>query len=399
MKNNFKKLIVFSFVIVLLFLNVMPVTAKETTVDNAQNIIDGIVAFNLEKTNSKNINEWINKDLAKNPANGAEWYVLALSQSADYDFSSYEVALTKYLKNNNVPSASSRLKYALTLSAIGSTDSYIYSTLNDAIGKQGIMSYVYGLHLLNNGYSSKQITKTEIINKILTLQLSDGGFAIYGAFGDVDVTSMTIQALSKYYKVNKSVKAAVDKAVEFLSKSQNDDGTFNSYGVKNPESGAQVLVALSSLNINALKDNRFIKNEATILDGLKIFMLDDKSFSHTLGGKYNTNATTQVFYSLIAFKRMEKGKSAFYILDHCNASELQIPTATSTTITSNQQTTSKIEETSKVSSDVQSNIKNSSINESNKEESTYNTTSSTANITSSTTNTTSATLPVCELIN
>lgn len=334
MKNNLKKFIAFVFIAVLLCLNIMPVMAEETTVDNSQEVVDGIVAFNLEKSKTTNINEWINSELVANPAGGGEWYVLALSQNGKYNFSSYESALKQYLKNNKVSSASSRLKFALTLSAIGSTDSYIYTVLNEAIGKQGIMSYVYGLHLINNGYTSQQITKAEIINKILSFQLDDGGFAIYGAYGDVDVTSMTVQAVAEYYKTNTNVKTAVDKAVEFLSKSQNDDGTFNSYGVKNPESGAQVLVALSSLNINPLTDDRFIKNNATILDGIKIFMLQNKSFSHTLGGEYSSNATTQVFYSLVALNRIKQNKSAFYILDNCNVKGLEIPTSSTVTSSS-----------------------------------------------------------------
>jgi len=224
MKNNFKKLFVFLLTLILIIFNILPVSAEGKAVDDTKNIIDGIVAFNLEKTNSSNINAWLKGELSKNPAAGAEWYVLALSQYGDYDFSSYENALKNYLKTNKVSSASSRLKFALTLSAIGSTDEYIYNTLNDSIGKQGIMSYVYGLHLLNNGYTSKSVTKDAVINQLLSLQLKDGGFALRGTTGDVDVTAMTVQALAPHYKDSK-VKTAIDKAISFLSLAQNEDAT------------------------------------------------------------------------------------------------------------------------------------------------------------------------------
>ena len=338
MRNNFKRALIYLLTFILLIFNILPVSAEGRAVDDAKVIIDGIVAFNLEKTNTNNINGWLKSGLSKNPAAGAEWYVLALSQYGDYDFSSYEAALKNHLKTNKVSSASSRQKFALTLSAIGSTDEYIYTTLNDSIGKQGIMSYVYGLHLLNNGYTSNTASKATVINTLLSLQLNDGGFALRGTVGDVDVTAMVVQALAVDYKTNSAVKAGVDKAVSFLANKQNDDGTFSSYGVKNPESIAQVVVALTSLNIDPLTDSRFIKNNSTMLDAIKLFMLQDKSFSHTLNGSYNANATIQVFYSCVALNRMLKGKSNFYILDNSDVKGLKIPVSSNPTnsTTSNQ---------------------------------------------------------------
>lgn len=355
MKNNFKRALICLLTFFLLIFNTLPVAAENKTVDDAKVIIDGIIAFNLEQTNSNSVNAWLKGELSKNPAAGAEWYVLALSQYGDYDFSSYEAALKIYLKNNKVSSASSRLKFALTLSGIGSTDEYIYNTLNDSIGKQGIMSYVYGLHILNNGYTSKGITKNTVINTLLSLQLSDGGFALYGANGDVDVTAMTVQALAPYYKTISGVKTAIDKAVSFLANKQNDDATFSSYGVKNPESIAQVIVALSAININPLTDNRFIKNEKTVLDAIKLFMLHDKSFSHTLNGSYNANATIQVLYSCVSLNRMLNGKNNFHILDKANVKGLNVPTNLSVSTTT---TTSKL-----TTPDTNNNVsKNSAVN-------------------------------------
>ena len=102
----------------------------------------------LQFKGATDVQAWINGELSETAGMGAEWYILALAQSGSYDFSAYGAALQAYLATHTVSSASSRLKYALCLAAIGGTDVYISKTLNDSIGEQGLMSWVFGLHLL-----------------------------------------------------------------------------------------------------------------------------------------------------------------------------------------------------------------------------------------------------------
>src|SRR5690606_27038550 len=98
---------------------------------------------------------------------------------------------------------------------------------------------------------------------------------------DADMTAMAIQALSPYYNseetyeykqratnehVEKSVREAVDEALDTLSQIQLDSGDFSSWGIANAESTAQVMVALTALGINPLEDERFIKNGNNLLD-------------------------------------------------------------------------------------------------------------------------------------
>ena len=252
-----------TFIILISAFCSVPVSAQsKSAADKAENFIGSIVAFNQS---DKSIQNWIDGSLSQNPANGSEWYVLALCQYGNYDFSTYKSSLLSYLENNKVGSASSRLKFALILCAMGSTDSYIGEVAGEAIGKQGIMSYVFGLHLLNNIGSDK--AKNEVISTLLSLQKSDGGWAVMGDYGDNDVTAMTVQALAPHYKTNPEVKIAVDKALTLLSARQKSDGDYASYGVDNPESTAQVLLALSSLEIDFENDSRFIKNGNTLIDG------------------------------------------------------------------------------------------------------------------------------------
>lgn len=326
MKNRFTSAVICCISILLLLTGTLPVSAaeKRSTADDAQRFIDSIVSYKQAESGASSIQNWIDGELTNN-AGSSEWYIIGLSQYGDYNFSSYESALLKYLSEHEVSSASSRQKYALALIAVGSTDEYIYNTLNDSIGKQGVMSWIFGLHLLSNGYSSNDYSISSVKQKLLSLQLDDGGWAVTGSNSDVDVTAMAVQALAPYYETDSSVESAVDSALSLLSDRQKDGGDYASYGVNNPESTAQVLIALSSLGIDAENDSRFIKNGNTLFDGIRIYELSDGSFCHKDGGSSNETATVQVFYSMVSYLRMKSGKPSLYMFDAGNPSGLKIP--------------------------------------------------------------------------
>ena len=380
MKNKLQKTLLCFLAVILLLTGAMPVFAggATRTVSEAQNFIDGIVAYQQSKAGVTSIQGWINGTLTKNAGSSSEWYAIALSQYGDYDFSSYQKALLNYLGNNESGNASSRQKYALALIACGSTDTYIYSVLNNSIGQQGVMSWIFGLHLLNNGYTSNEYSLSAVKQKLLSLQLSDGGWSITGSNSDVDVTAMAVQALAPYYKTDSSVRSAVNNALTLLSNRQKEKGDFASYGVNNPESTAQVLTALSSLGIDCETDRRFIKNGNTLFDGIALYRLSDGTFCHKQGGTSNGNATVQVFYSMVSYLRMKKGQSCIYVLDARNPSGLKIPTeqtskpdntqnSSSTAIGSDNSQSSTINNqasTSKPASAVQSSATNNADNKS-----------------------------------
>lgn len=303
-------------------LGALPVSAAENDV---QTLIDGIISYKLGQSGAETVQHWIDGALTENAGGSSEWYAVALSQSGKYDFSAYRSALLKYLDKNEVYSASSRQKYALALIATGSTDVYIYKTLNNSIGEQGVASWIYGLHLLNNGYSSVGYTLNAVKQKLLSLQLSDGGWAIRGSTGDVDITAMAVQALAPYYETEQTVKTAVDKALTLLSGLQQTDGDYKSYGVSNPESTAQVLVAVSALGIDCLADSRFVKDGNTLIDGIAKYRLGDGGFCHKTGGAFNETATVQALYSLISYVRMKTNRGSLYLLDARDPAALEKP--------------------------------------------------------------------------
>ena len=342
MKTKFFKITVSLLLVILLLTGTIFVSAEqETKTDVAQSIIDGIIEYNLKETGSTSVQHWIDEYLAKN-AGSTEWYALTLSQYSSFDFTAYENALSHYLCENKVGSASSRQKYALVLIGIGSGDSFIYNTLCDSIGNQGLLSWVFGLHILNNGYESPDYSLAEVKEKLLSLQHSDGGFSVMGTFGDVDSTAMVIQALSPYYNTDSKVKSAVDSALDFLSLKQKETGDFASYGENNSESTAQVLTALCSLGIDCKSDSRFIKNGNTLFDGINIYKLPDGSFCHKTLEDTNQTATVQVLYSMVSYLRMKEGKSGLYILDGANPAALEIPKVEDDTTSSAQSEPSSV---------------------------------------------------------
>lgn len=316
MKNKLLKFSVSFFLSVVFVFGGVTVSAESSNaVGEAQSLADGILDLKLASAETDSIQEWIDGELAENAGKNSEWYVLALNQSGNYDFTAYGKALGKYISENEIRSAVTRLKYGLLLIPSGGSKEEITEILDGAIGEQGIMSWVYGLHIVNNGYTSSRFTADEVIGTLLSMKTADGGWAIRGDTGDVDVTAMTVQALAPYYESNEKVKEAVDSAVELLSVRQLQDGSFSSYGVPNSESTAQVIIALASIGIDPVKDERFIKDGNTVLDALRLFQKENGGYSHGYDEEYSDMATVQVYSSLIAYIRMTEGKEPYYTID------------------------------------------------------------------------------------
>lgn len=283
------------------------------TVAQVQSLCDGIVAYNGYSSDQGFADGY----LPDNAGVTAEFYAVALSQSGSFDLSRYENALLSYLDTHEVYAASTREKFALALAASGSTDRYIADTADEAIGGQGIMSLVFGLHLLNNGYDSALYSTDGLVSEILSWQKDDGGWAVMGAYGDADVTAMTLQALAPHTG-RSDVAYAVDRALDRLSDMQLESGGFKTMGAENSESAAQVVIALSSLGIDAQTDGRFVKSGGSVMNALMSYRCSDGSFAHT--DSSNVNATLEAFCAFTAYKRYCYGQSPLYVLDHANHS-------------------------------------------------------------------------------
>ena len=241
----------------------------------------------------------------------AEWYAIGLA--GEVDLTLYEEALLNYIDNHDTSSAATRLKYALCLAAIGSTDKYIDKALDNDIGALGIMSCVFGLHLLNNGYKSELYTKEALAEKICEMQLSSGGFRVTGDKIDPDTTAMTLAALAPM-KNDLHIAEVIDKALSALSQVQTDNGGFISYGVENAESSAQVIIALCALGIDPKSEELFTKDGKSVYNALKSFRKEDGGFSHLATGESDPGATAQCFLALKAIERFEANDGSIYDL-------------------------------------------------------------------------------------
>lgn len=348
MKN--KLIYICTLSLTLIFALGLTCSAKAYTVSDLENVSDGIIQYYGEGSVQDVIDNTFVSDIGGN----AEWYAISLANTGKYDFSKYETALVSYLEKNSVSSASTRLKYALTLYAVGSNSEYIEKTLDDSTGKLGIMSYAFGLHLLNNGVESELFSTESVINTLLSLQRQDGSWGL-GNISDVDITAMTLQALAPHYDKMSNVHESVDKALDFLSKAQLDDGEYHSYGIKNSESTSQVIIALSALDIDVLNDARFIKGEYTLFDVLMRYRCENNGFSHTLDTDANGKATVQAFCAINSYLNMKNGKGSMYLFDREPILDIEAPDNVVETDTV-EDTTEDITEISNISSENKGNV-------------------------------------------
>src|SRR5690625_390304 len=211
-----------------------------------------------------------------------------------------------------------------------------------SLGAQGLNGWIWGLITLDSlRYivpDDAHSTRENMIEEILSAQLEDGGFSLsIEPNTNLDITAMAIQALAPYYnseetytyeqswmkkKVTKTVREVIDVALHNISEHQLEDGDFETWGTSNAESTAQVIVALTSLGIDPLKDERFIKNGNTLLDGLLKYRMEDGGFIHSesfdpenptsLPDESNTMASEQALYSLTSLLRLHEGYRSLY---------------------------------------------------------------------------------------
>lgn len=334
MKKSYIFIFTCILISILLCINGTYTKADFNAKNEAKSVIEDIVSFNAEEAGVQDAQALLSDVFPEKIGGTAEWYVLGLSQYGGYDLEKYRSALENYLYEKDVKGASARLKFSLLLSFSDGNREYIDRCMSDGtVGGQGIMSYVFGLHLINNGYTGN-ISLDEILKNIVKLCHEDGGWSVTGNYGDVDVTAMTLTALAPLYtgsgqaKISTSteynekpivndgiLELLVENAINFLSNSQLDDGGFSSFGVENAESNAQVITALSALGIDCATDERFIKNGNTLFDGLMKYRLSDGSFSHKKDDASNPSATMQTFYAMVAYLRMREGMTPLYVRD------------------------------------------------------------------------------------
>ena len=264
---------------------------------------------------------------------GGEWLTIGLARSGRtvpegyYDnavaYVKAEINTTTNRLDRNKSTDNARLILALTaigkdVTDVGGFD--LLAGLDDMkyVKRQGTNGPVWTLIALDShGYTpAGSVTRDALVETILSLQKDSGAWYINStnATDDVDMTAMAIQALAPYYKTSEAVKAAVDKALTWLSTMQKSDGSFAEMAgvASSSESTAQVLVALCALGIDPTADARFAKNSFHVVDGLLTFYTGE-AFKHQLAdATVDQMGTEQSYYALAAYMRLTGGRSFLY---------------------------------------------------------------------------------------
>ena len=118
---------------------------------------------------------------------------------------------------------------------------------------------------------------------ILNAELPGGGWSFAGGDAETDITAMALQALAKY-RDRKDVSEAVERGLTVLSQQQEENGGFVAYDSESSESIAQVIVALTELDVS-LTDSRFVKSGNTLVSRLLEFRTEEWRVPHILDGK------------------------------------------------------------------------------------------------------------------
>ena len=272
-----------------------------------------------------------------------EWAVLGQARAkvplSEAYIAAYYEKVVAYVKANigsdgilrkpddkNTPVITDNERIILALTAIGKDPTNVGDkNLLTALQNKDIMQVtdtsntdinglVMGLLALNSrNYTSDT---SWLVQAVLAQQNEDGSWrasADTKPVGDVDMTAMALQALAPYYKDggNETVNTAVEKALNWLS------GKYRS-GYDSSESCAQVVIALSALNLDANTDARFTKTvegkTLSVLGNLLQYRVaENGGFKHQFADKaVNEMATEQALCAMAAYARFTEKANALY---------------------------------------------------------------------------------------
>lgn len=272
-----------------------------------------------------------------------EWAVLGLARAgvelSDAYIQAYYGKVVAYVQKNmgadgvlvdpesHNPTVTDNERIILALTAIGKDPANVGGkNLLAALQNKDIMQVtntsdtdinglVFGLLALNSGNYTQD--SYWLVQAILTQQNEDGSWSASADTkpdGDVDMTAMALQALAPYCNEggDATVNAAVDKALQWLS------AKYKGKGYTSAESCAQVVVALSALQLNANSDSSFVKTvdgapTSVLGDLLRYYLGKGQGFKHTASGNTaDQKATEQALYAMAAYERYCRRTNALY---------------------------------------------------------------------------------------
>lgn len=285
----------------------------------------------------------------------SDWTALAMARAgiAD-DYAGYLARLQAYVERQyaengglHAVKATEYHRIALTAAALGGDPAAFgakpdgtaidlvadgaYNWQGDDLGGQGFNGWIFAL-LTMDAVGSKvpadaRYSRQDMLDAIVSAQLPEGGFSLGGGEMDVDITAMALQALAPYREQYQEV---IDAALNALSAAQTVTGGFESWGAQSSESCAQVILALTALNIDPTADERFQKNQRNVVEALMDFRLSDGGFAHEKDGPLDAMACEQAMQALTAMELRQQGEGRFFDLTAAHPVQLKTTPDTDT---------------------------------------------------------------------
>ncbi|NUU63437.1 DUF4430 domain-containing protein [Paenibacillus agri] len=271
----------------------------------------------------------------------SDWQAIGLARSGNTVPASYLSGLKAQLAEakGEFRKVTDYERIALAAAAVGSDPQSIsgYNLIekiynNANMIAQGSNGVIFALTALDSGAyavpANAQWTRERLVDWLLKQQTKEGGFPLsVGGAADIDITAMAVTALSNY-KDQALVKAAIDKALGWLSAQQLENGGYKSYGAENSESVSQVMIALTSVG-TGLNDPRFVKAKGGLLSNLATFKQGDGGYAHALSDKTsNSIATEQALLALAAYDRFLNDKDKLYSFSAAPVVTTPVPSVT-----------------------------------------------------------------------
>ncbi|TYS75781.1 DUF4430 domain-containing protein [Rossellomorea aquimaris] len=257
---------------------------------------------------------------------GNEWWVWGLANANEEIPSSYVTSVKDRVKSveGNFRNIYDLEKVIMGLSAAGKDASSIegYDLVEALVSHASLENPVinmniYALLAVDSGqYETPEGFREKQVEAILELELDGGGWSFVGSAPSPDITGMALAALAPY-KEQAEVKAAIDRAVTYLSEAQGETGGYNidSNGGDASESISQVIIGLASAGVDP-SGEAFTKEGGNLLQHLIKFKRADGGFSHLQDDEASSSMSTQqALLALAAYKNFVNGSGLVYQFD------------------------------------------------------------------------------------
>ncbi|MDD7388888.1 MAG: fibronectin type III domain-containing protein [Lachnospiraceae bacterium] len=327
---NIKKRLVSMILVLCMVFSMVPLThVSAASQSDPTPIVNDGIAHGLSYLENQSVSKY-----------GDEWTIFTILRAggsiSEEDKAAYLASAKAKLDEDKVLEPTDYARMVLTLGVMGQNPESFYGynlieklyTRNLDGWSSNFISWTL-LALDSGNYKIPENaanTRERLIERLLSFQMADGGFALSNDRSDVDMTGMIMQALAPYNNSEHSeVQEAFEKALGWLQEHVTDNAGFAATYSENSCSTAQILTALCAAGIDPLDPaNEFTVGSDNVITNLYSY----KAYSGfywdpTQESSGNSVATQQVTYALEAYRRFAAGENSLYDLTDVNLNEEQ----------------------------------------------------------------------------